>query len=98
MISDIVLLTELPDFIKNSIRAYVGCLSGAIMKDEYIQIIKETGFQNIDIMDETHYPVELMANDPTAIKIMKELKMSTEKTIEIAGNVISIKISGFKPN
>jgi len=35
MISDMVLLKELPDFIKNSIEAYIGCLSGAIMRDEY---------------------------------------------------------------
>jgi hypothetical protein len=33
MISDIVLLKELPKFIKDSIEAYIGCLSGAIMKD-----------------------------------------------------------------
>jgi len=29
---------ELPEFIKNSIEAYVGCLSGAIMKDRYIRL------------------------------------------------------------
>ena len=40
MISDIVLLKELPDFIKNSVEAYAGCISGAILKDEYIKIIR----------------------------------------------------------
>jgi len=47
MVSDIVLLKELPKFIKNSVEAYVGCLSGAILKDEYIRTIKETGFQDV---------------------------------------------------
>ena len=32
MISDIVLLKELPDVLRNSIEAYVGCLSGAYLK------------------------------------------------------------------
>jgi arsenite methyltransferase len=33
MISDIVLLKELPAFIKNSVEAYIGCVSGAMLKD-----------------------------------------------------------------
>jgi len=40
MISDIVLLRELPKVIKESIEAYIGCLSGAIMKEEYLQKIE----------------------------------------------------------
>src|SRR3972149_9853511 len=44
VVSDIVLLEELPDFIRNSIEAYIGCISGAIMKDKYIESIRESGF------------------------------------------------------
>jgi arsenite methyltransferase len=33
VVSDIVLLKELPHAVKQSVAAYVGCLSGAIMKD-----------------------------------------------------------------
>uniref|UniRef100_A0A7V0Z774 Arsenite methyltransferase n=1 Tax=candidate division WOR-3 bacterium TaxID=2052148 RepID=A0A7V0Z774_UNCW3 len=84
MISDIVLLKELPDFIKNSIEAYIGCLSGAIMKDEYIKTIKEAGFQDVKIIDETHFPIECMANDPTAKAIMENMKIPPEKISEIA--------------
>jgi arsenite methyltransferase len=98
MISDIVLLKELPDFIKNSIEAYVGCLSGAIMKDEYIKTIKEAGFQDVKIIDETPFPIECMANDPTAKAIMENMKIPPEKISEIANMVISIKVSGVKPN
>ena len=43
-ISDVVLTRELPDFVKNSTRAYIGCLAGAIMKQEYLQIIANVGF------------------------------------------------------
>jgi len=91
-------LNELPDFIKNSINAYIGCLSGAIMKDQYIRIIKETGFQDVKILDETYFPIECMINDPTAKAIMDNMKMPIEKIREIENIVISIKISGFKPS
>ncbi len=98
MISDMVLLKELPDFIKNSIEAYIGCLSGAMMRDEYIEAIKAPGFQEVRIIDETSFPIESMANDPTARAIMETLKISPEEVKEVADSVRSIKVYGVKPN
>ncbi len=98
MISDTVLLRNLPDFIKNSIEAYIGCLSGALMKDEYIKVIKKSGFENVRVIDETHFPIECMNNDPTAIPILENLKIPLAKVKEIANAVVSIKISGAKPD
>jgi SAM-dependent methyltransferase len=98
MVSDIVLLKELPDFIKNSIEAYIGCLSGAILRDEYIKAVKEAGFKDIKIIDEASFPVKYMANDPTAKAITENLKIPHEKVKEIASSVISLKVYGIKPN
>ena len=92
MISDIVLLRELPDYIRKSIEAYIGCLSGAIMKDKYIAMIKKAGFQNVKVINETSFPIELMANDPTAKTIMKNLRVTAEKVKGIADSVVSISI------
>ncbi len=97
MISDMVLLKELPDFIKKSIEAGIGCLSGAIMRDEYIGSIKAAGFQEVSIIDETSFPIEGIANDPTAKAIIENLEISPEKIKEVANSVISIKVSGVKP-
>jgi len=98
MISDIVLLRKLPDFIKNSIEAYIGCLSGAIMRDEYIEAIKAAGFQEVRIIDETSFPIECIANEPTAKALMEVLRIQPEKVKEVASSVISIKVHGVKPN
>jgi len=98
MVSDMVLLKELPDFIKNSIEAYIGCLSGAIMRDEYIGAIKTAGFQEVRIVDETSFPIECMANDPTAKAIIKNLQIPPEEVKKVASSVISIKVHGVKPN
>ncbi len=98
MISDIVLLKELPDFIKNSIEAYIGCISGAAMKNEYIGAIQLAGFEKIRIIDETSFPIECMANDPSARAIIESLKIPFEKVKEIVSSVRSIKVYGVKPN
>jgi arsenite methyltransferase len=97
MISDIVLLKELPDFIKNSIEAYIGCVSGAELKDEYLSAIKEAGFQDVQIMGETAFPMEFMANDPTAREIVENLRIPRKKIAEIAASIRSIKVHGVKP-
>ena len=97
MISDIVLLRELPDVIKNSIEAYIGCLSGAIMRDEYMGAIRAAGFQEVRIVDETSFPIECMANDQTAKAIIENSKIPLEKVKEVASSVISIKVYGVKP-
>ncbi len=98
MVSDIVLLKELPDFIKNSIEAYIGCLSGAIMRDEYVGAIKAAGFQDIRIIDETAFPLKYLANDPTAKAIINSLRIPSETVEEVASSAVSIKVCGVKPN
>jgi ubiquinone/menaquinone biosynthesis C-methylase UbiE len=98
MISDIVLLKELPDFIKNSIEAYASCISGAIMRDEYISALKTAGFKDIRIINETFFPVENITNDTTSKAIIDTLNISNEKIEEIANSVVSIEVFGSKPN
>jgi arsenite methyltransferase len=98
MISDIVLLKELPDFLKNSIEAYVGCLSGALLKDEYVRTIRAAGFQDVRIIDETSFPMEFIVNDPTTKEVIENSKIPPEKVREVASSIMSIKVYGIKPN
>jgi len=53
MVSDIVLNKELPESLKKSVAAYAGCIGGAALKSDYLQIIKDAGFQNINVVDES---------------------------------------------
>ncbi|MBI5042819.1 MAG: hypothetical protein HZC10_03105 [Nitrospirae bacterium] len=97
MISDIVLLKELPDAIKASVEAYIGCVSGAILKNEYMETIKAAGFHDIRIINETIFPIEFLNNDPIARAILEGLKMPAEKVKEMAVSVVSVKVSAVKP-
>lgn len=96
MISDIVLTKELPVAIKESVEAYVGCLSGAVMKEEYLRLIKKAGFQEVQIQSEQPFPLDVMGNDPAANAIVETPKVS-QSDLELAENaVISIKVSALK--
>ncbi|MEP6683688.1 MAG: arsenite methyltransferase [Parafilimonas sp.] len=48
-ISDIVLEGELPKKIKQAAEMYAGCVSGAIQKQVYLELIKANGFKNITV-------------------------------------------------
>ncbi|MCZ2082874.1 MAG: arsenite methyltransferase [Flavobacteriales bacterium] len=51
-ISDIVLTGDLPERIKNAAEMYAGCVASAIQKEDYLEIIKNSGFKNITIQKE----------------------------------------------
>ena len=52
MISDIVLNRELPEEIRDDVKAYTGCIAGASLKGDYLQQIKDAGFSEAEIVEE----------------------------------------------
>jgi SAM-dependent methyltransferase len=48
-ISDVVLVGELPAALLQSAEMYAGCVAGAIQMDAYLSLIKEAGFENIQV-------------------------------------------------
>ncbi len=63
-ISDIVLTGELPERIKNAAEMYAGCVASAIQKEDYLEIIKNSGFKNITIQIEKPIiiPTDILKN------------------------------------
>ncbi|HUT68580.1 MAG TPA: arsenite methyltransferase [Dehalococcoidales bacterium] len=97
MVSDIVLLKPLPDAIRNSVEAYVGCIAGAALKDEYLGAIEAAGFGDIRVHGEAIVPVESILNDPAAQAIIENSAIAPEMVRDTANSVISAKVSAVKP-
>ncbi|WP_313111593.1 arsenite methyltransferase [Aequorivita sediminis] len=51
-ISDVVLVGNLPDALKEDAEMYAGCVAGAIQKQEYLQFIQDAGFVDVQIQKE----------------------------------------------
>jgi arsenite methyltransferase len=96
MISDIVLRKDLPEEIRNSISAYTACVAGATRKEKYVDTIRAAGFEEVQVLQETVFPVEMAASDPAVMEIVKTLG-SHEKIQELAGSVASVKVFARKP-
>jgi SAM-dependent methyltransferase len=95
MISDMVLLRDLPEKVKDSVLAYVGCVAGADLKDEYLSKIKQAGFGQIDVMEETHMP-EMMVNEPDVKAFIEEQKLTKKEVNALSDSIVSIKVSATK--
>lgn len=96
MISDLVLTKDLPDFLKDSIDAYISCLSGAIRKDEYLSSMTEAGFQDVTIQDERAFSLDCYSDDPIAKAVMDKTGITPEQLTDAANSVVSIKVKGVK--
>ena len=97
MVSDIVLRKELPSSVRKSISAHIGCLAGAMLKDKYIEVIKEAGFKDVKIQQETIMPLKHAENDPTAKAIIEESGITPTDIRNLEKSILSISVYGEKP-
>ncbi|MGA7491826.1 MAG: arsenite methyltransferase [Syntrophobacteraceae bacterium] len=98
MVSDLVLLSPLPEIVRQSVEEYVGCVAGAVMKDEYLAAITAAGFRDLEVVGEDVYPVELAVNDPVGRAIYSDTTLASKSAKQIWGSVASVKISAVKPS
>jgi arsenite methyltransferase len=96
MISDVVLLKPLPSSIEKNIYAYVGCVAGALLKDEYLGLIRKAGFANITIHDEASFDLKWLMEDPVVQSMVQSMKLTREELKEVERSVVSLKVSGEK--
>ncbi|MFB0523570.1 MAG: arsenite methyltransferase, partial [Candidatus Bathyarchaeia archaeon] len=110
MVSDVVLLRELPEATKK--RAHpASCVRTAIMKDDYRGTIRQAGFHNLRIIQEKQHSFEDVVGDPHAkvvvvnprkktqeLKSVSELEEEARETVkEILASTASINVSAIKP-
>jgi ubiquinone/menaquinone biosynthesis C-methylase UbiE len=74
-ISDIVLQGELPEGLRNDAAMYAGCVSGALQRDEYLDIVRKAGFKNLIIQVQKKMDLD----DAIYLKYFTEEEMKTFK-------------------
>ncbi|MCU0243517.1 MAG: arsenite methyltransferase [Acidobacteria bacterium] len=97
MVSDLALTKPLPEAIRTSVEAYVACIAGALVKDEYLGAIRAAGFRDVRVAGEKAFPAELVLEDSLAPQIAKTLKLSREALEEHIASVVSLSVSATKP-
>lgn len=91
-ISDIVLTGDLPERIRNAAEMYAGCVASAIQKEDYLRIIAEAGFKNVNLQKEKAIiiPDDILSN-----------YLNEEEILHYKSNrniIFSITVYGEKPS
>ena len=91
-VSDVVLKGNLPEKLKNDAEMYAGCVSGAIQLDEYLNIIKQTGFVNIVVQKEK----PILLPDEILSQYLSQDEIKRYKT-ENSFGIFSVTVFAEKP-
>jgi SAM-dependent methyltransferase len=97
MVSDLVLTKDLPVELRDSITAYVGCVSGADLRGIYLERIRAVGFERVEVVDESTFPLDCIADEGTVEALLRETGLSKTDLETALEGVSSVKVSAFKP-
>jgi SAM-dependent methyltransferase len=89
-VSDVVLVGAFPEELRQAAELYVGCVAGAMQKSEYLESLRQIGFEDIRITKEKilKLPEDLLA---------AYLSVEQRKSLAQSGmHVLSITVQGTK--
>jgi len=96
-VSDIVLLGEVPLEIRDSVEAYVACLSGAVLLDEYLAGLTAAGFADVSVTEKRVFsPEDVVAEDLVA-EFAEHTGADRTTLREAAASFASVRVSAVKP-
>ena len=91
VVSDIVCLQELPAFLRDNDAAYASCISGAVLKDEYLAAITAAGGTRLEVLKDSPYGNKIMRDWLEAIDLPAEKLQGQEPFLA------SITVRAWKP-
>lgn len=97
MVSDLVLRRPLPERVRASVEAYVGCISGASLREDYLTMIATAGFEQVQVLAEDPYAVGSSSPDATEIAMMEATGLSQDDLRATAEAVVSVKVRAVRP-
>ena len=95
VVSDIVLDASLPEAVKADIAAWVGCISGAMRKEEYLGLVEGAGLTQVEVLKDIDYGAATEAAAPDEARAL--LERTGAKREDLVGTVRSVTVRAVKP-
>jgi SAM-dependent methyltransferase len=90
-IADVVIRGNLPPQLREQAELYVGCVSGAIDKDEYLEIVRNAGFEDVKVVKER----EIKLTEELLDAYLNDEEKALIKSSQIG--IYSITVNATKP-
>ncbi|HSP99320.1 MAG TPA: arsenite methyltransferase [Candidatus Dormibacteraeota bacterium] len=95
-VSDLVLARELPPQVRNQVEAYVGCIAGAMLRDDYLAAIRAAGFATVEVVAESSYADVISVQSPAVAEMAAAAGLTAEQVADAADAVRSLKVVARK--
>jgi len=90
-----VLDAPLPEAVKADIAAWVGCISGAVRREEYTALVEGAGLGAVEILKDDDYGASMEAAAPDQAREL--LERTGAKREDLVGTVRSVTLRAVKP-
>lgn len=95
-VSDIVLERPLPEALRASVQAYVGCIAGASLREDYLRGIREAGFRELRVESEAGFADVFSLDDPLVREAMERQGVDEGQARRVLAGVKSIHVFARK--
>jgi SAM-dependent methyltransferase len=95
-ISDLVLTAPLPAGLLRSAESYVGCVSGAMLRGDYLAAIKGAGFSTVDVVAESGFGGIVDLQSPEILAALAKDGLTTQDAERLMESVVSLKVVARK--
>lgn len=89
-ISDVVVSRPLPAAIQTASELYVGCVAGAMVKEDYVNVAKSAGFRNLSVLKEKTIDI------PDEIFLQSLSRNEVDEFRQSKSSILSITLYGEK--
>ncbi len=95
MVSDIMLKEPLPEKVRRNVELWAGCVSGAMLKEEYLAAVRAAGFSTVEVRAERSAG-DLIDEAEKSRLSADGADMGQEEIARIAGSVVSVQLFAVK--
>ena len=95
-VSDLVLARDLPPQVRNQVEAYVGCVAGAMRREDYLAAIRAAGFASVEVVAEHTYADVISMQSPAIAEMAAAAGLTSEQIADAADAVRSLKVVARK--
>ncbi|MEA5075001.1 MAG: arsenite methyltransferase [Coriobacteriia bacterium] len=96
-LSDIVTLGEIPLRIRESAEAYVSCLSGAILREDYVALMSEVGFTDIEVTESRSFGLDDVVSEDLVAEFARQSGATVDELQAAAAMFQSARVRAVKP-
>jgi arsenite methyltransferase len=96
MVSDLVLVRQLPEAISQDMDAYGACIAGALLKADYLAAIEAAGFGSVAVVGERRYGLDMFSPELLEATRQRYPGLGAEELESAAGAVLSVQVEATK--